>query len=366
MKKRKDGRYQRKFTVNGVHCVVLGRSKAELDRKEYEKRQQIESGQLTRANPTMDEFFNKWIEAQELHLKTSTVYGYRSKYRLCKNIKVGATSFGQLRLREVTTDDIRELQTGIAKRVKTATVNNRMLLIRSMFNTAVNENRILYNPCKAVKDLKRKEPESRETIHRALTDDEVNAFMEKAKDYFYYDEYRLALATGMRVGEIGALTTRDIHDGFIWINRTVTKAETGGQTIGDSPKTHHGERRIPLTENIKQIIEHKKSINSMLYGSIISLDGRIFRSPTGRIIDDSRVNAEIQKICKETGIEIFTMHAFRDTFATRCIEAGVNPKTLQELLGHANFNITMTLYGHVQDDTKIAAMETLQAYTGSL
>ncbi len=366
MKKRKDGRYQRKFTVDGVHCVVLGRSKAELDRKEYEKRQQIESGQATRKNPTMNEYFEKWIAAQEGHLKVATVYGYKSVYQTCRNIKIGSVCFGSLRLLDVTTDDIRELQASLSNQLHTATVNNKMGIIKAMFNSAMNENRIQFNPCKPVKNLKRKEPETRETIHRALTNEEVTLFMDKAKDSFYYDVYRLALATGMRTGEIEALTMRDIHDGFIWINRTVTRAETGGQTLGDSPKTHHGERRIPLNESIKEILEHQKGINAMLYGNIVSMNDCLFKSPKGQIIDDSRLNANIKKICKEIGIEKFAMHAFRDTFATRCIEAGINPKTLQELLGHANFNITMSLYGHVQDDTKIAAMETLQAYTGAM
>ena len=63
------------------------------------------------------------------------------------------------------------------------------------------------------------------------------------------------------------------------------------------------------------------------------------------------VDREIKRICKVIGIEEFTMHGFRATFATRCIEAGMNPRTLQELLGHTNFNLTMSLYGHVVNDT---------------
>ena len=53
------------------------------------------------------------------------------------------------------------------------------------------------------------------------------------------------------------------------------------------------------------------------------------------------------------------MHAFRDTFETRAIENGMNPRTLQELLGHSNFNLTMSLYGHVLNDTKCKAMDEL-------
>ena len=69
------------------------------------------------------------------------------------------------------------------------------------------------------------------------------------------------------------------------------------------------------------------------------------------------IDREIKRICKDVNIEHFTMHAFRATFATRAIESGMNPKTLQEILGHSNFNLTMSLYGHCLMDTKKQAMD---------
>ena len=68
---------------------------------------------------------------------------------------------------------------------------------------------------------------------------------------------------------------------------------------------------------------------------------------------------EIKKICKAAGIAPFTAHAFRDTFATRAIESGMNPKTLQEILGHADISITMNLYCHVMEDTKVRQMNNI-------
>ena len=71
------------------------------------------------------------------------------------------------------------------------------------------------------------------------------------------------------------------------------------------------------------------------------------------------VDREIKRICAVAGLKPFTMHALRATFATRCIESGMNPKTLQEILGHANFNLTMSLYGHALTDTKRSEMESV-------
>ncbi len=65
-------------------------------------------------------------------------------------------------------------------------------------------------------------------------------------------------------------------------------------------------------------------------------------------------------LCHIIGIERFTFHAFRATFATRCIEQGVEVRTLQEMLGHADFGLMMNLYGHVLDYTKTKAMNKIR------
>lgn len=58
----------------------------------------------------------------------------------------------------------------------------------------------------------------------------------------------------------------------------------------------------------------------------------------------------LNRIAEKMDIDSFSMHNLRHTFATRCIEAGMRPKTLQKLLGHSNINLTMNLYVHVSED----------------
>lgn len=367
MKKRKDGRYKRTFTFNGRQHSVYGHSKQELDRKEHEKRLLLESNKESRDNPTLDQYNDRWIKFHEKEVKANTIYSENSIYRRISEAPVDGTGqrFGGLKLKDITTDDVRELQTYLhdVKGLSTSGVNQTLSYLSTVMKNAVNEQRISFNPCKPVKALKRSEVKARDTGHRALSRDEVKAFFEIAENDYYYDLFCFALNTGMRAGEIGALTIADIHDGFIYISRTITLDANGGHIIGESPKTEHGRRKIPLNETIRGILEHQRQINEMLHGNVVRIDGVIFSAIKGGLINEAYIDKTMRRICIKAGIEPFTMHAFRTTFATRCIEAGVNPKTLQDILGHANFNLTMSLYGHTMDDSMVDAMYKVQSLT---
>lgn len=366
MRKRKDGRYKRTFVFNGRQYSVYGYSKQELDKKEYEKRSALEEKRDIRENPTLDQYHEKWEKELAKSVKGSTIRSHSFRYKACANIVIQSTGqrLGSMKLKEITVDDVREVQEGLQNGKRTTeTVNNDIAHLSHIFHTAVKERVLDYNPCTPVKPLKRTEPEARDTIHRALTREETDIFFREAEKSFYYDVYRLALATGMRVGEIGALTLADIKGGAIHIHGTVTKDETGGDIVGESTKTRRGDRKIPINDTIREILEHQKEINRMLDGDkIVTMNDRIFKAPERGLLVCYPVDREIKRICKRTGIQHFAMHAFRDTFATRALEAGVDPRTLQELLGHSNFNLTMSLYGHVLNDRLEVAMRKMELY----
>ena len=362
--KRKDGRMQRSFTVCGKRYYVYGTTKQELDQKEHEKRTDLESKLDRRTNPTLDQYHEKWEEARQDVVKISTLRCQSFQYQACANVRIESAGkrLGDIKLREITVDDIRETQRALQDGRTTQTVNDALAVLSHIFNDAILERRLDFNPCKPVKNLKRKEPKARDTVHRALTVEETEIFFKEAEKSFYYDVFRIAINTGMRCGEIGALYSSDIYDDMIHIERTITKTASGGYEIGDTAKTDHGRRQIPLNDTIREIIDHQRSINNMLDGNIISMHERIFKAPERGLLMATPADREISRICKRTGIQKFTMHAFRDTFATRMIESGANPKTLQEILGHANFNLTMSLYGHVMDDSKRKAMDNLRIF----
>ena len=84
---------------------------------------------------------------------------------------------------------------------------------------------------------------------------------------------------------------------------------------------------------------------------------QVFLCRKGEPVKNSTYDTALFKICDKVGIKRFSMHVLRHTFATRCIEAGMMPKTLQKILGHTNIGITMNLYVHITEDEKHKEIE---------
>ena len=362
-KKRADGRYCKSFTYNGKKYFAYGTSQADAEKAAYEKKLALEAGKQDHDNPRMTLYYEKWAANRQGVVKEATLRIQAHHFNTVKDATIGNTTFGMLRLSEVTPDDIRTLQQYLSEKGNsTQTVNDKIAFISHMFSDAIKERYITFNPCTAVKNLKRTEETARNTIHRALTLEEQSTFFEAAKNSFYYDVYRMALLTGMRAGEIGALYSSDIYDGFIHISRTVTRIETGAYIIGDDTKTAASARTIPLTEDIKEVLEHQKKINRMLDDGekVTSIHDTIFKAAERGLLLPTPIDRDIARICKRVGIEKFTLHALRATFATRCVEQGMPLKTLQEILGHSDFSMTANLYSHVLENTKVEAMEKIK------
>lgn len=371
----KKQRLERTFTFEGKRYHVYGFTKKELGEKEYEKRQELANRKGLREDPSFEEYYAKWTENRRDSIKPATLHSQASQFNIFSSVRIDSAgkAIGKMKLSEITVDDIREVQKKLINKKRptaegeeerqmytTQTVNDLLAHIKHVFKTAVEERKIDYNPCTLVKPLKRTEERARDTTHRALTKEETELFLKYAQGSFYYNVYRMAVNTGMRVGEIGALYTSDIKDGMITVERTITRCENGMYEIGASAKTEAGRRTIPVNDNILAIIEDQKALNRMLDGdTVTNIRERLFKAPERGLLMSTPVNRDIKQICKMAGIEYFTLHALRATFATRAIEQGINPRTIQEILGHSDFSITMNLYGHVLNATKKEAMKQL-------
>lgn len=353
---RADGRKAVTFTFEGKRYYCYGRTKAEAREAERRKREELEAGRyLCGGEQTFEMYCEKWDGhrtgkvSENTQRKERCLIGTISSTILSKSGK----RFGTLKLSEIRREQVLNLQRIISADHTTNSTNQIIGVLYHILKDAVLSDIIPKNPAEGLGSLKRTEPEARDTIHRALTDEELAAFFRAAKGEWYYWLYRFLLFSGMRIGEAGALRLSDIKpNGVISIERTLTQATGGGIVIGKETKTKKGIRQIEYTEDLRQAVEEQRKLNTALYGNVIDMNSPIFRSENGKLIRQQSVGAQIKRICRRAGIEPFTAHAFRDTYATRAIDSGMAPKILQEVLGHSSITMTMDLYAHTVEDTK--------------
>ena len=245
------------------------------------------------------------------------------------------------------------------------TCNNIMKILKIVLKDAITDEIIMKNPAEGIKALKEVNAKAAETYHRALTEQEQRDFMQEMADEYYYELVAFLLCTGMRFGEVAALTWSDIDykQNVIHITKTVTFNEDNTKTTG-TPKSESGKRDIPLNDMIKGVLARQRKKQSIVI-PIDKAENRVFVSVYGKIVDNGAVNRAISAALsrlEEQGKPIghFTAHALRDTFATRYIEQGGSPRTLKTILGHSSIMMTMDLCSHVLPNTKQKEMDSLK------
>lgn len=153
----------------------------------------------------------------------------------------------------------------------------------------------------------------------------------------------ISLYSGIRIGELCALRWEDVDfkKNSLTINKTIQrvyikdKNKNISKVIITTPKTKNANREIPINKDFLEILKKVKSDKKhyILTGNEKYIEPRTYRKYFNKVLDELK-------------IKHFNFHSLRHTFATNCISLGVDYKTVSELLGHANVNITLNLYVH--------------------
>ena len=166
----------------------------------------------------------------------------------------------------------------------------------------------------------------------------------------------ICLSSGMRIGEVCALTWEDIDtdNGVISVNRTIQRIyviEDGirkTELILDTPKTKNSIREIPISKDLLRILKpFKKIVNPSFF--VLTNDAKPTEPRTYR--------SYYKNLMRELKMPELKFHGLRHSFATRCIESNCDYKTVSVLLGHSNISTTLNLYVHPNMEQKKKAIE---------
>lgn len=350
----KDGLYSARFVDK------YGKRRQKRFKKLQECRQWIadasyidEHSNIAQASDMIvDAWFDYWIEIKKKTVRPNTVRNYTERYN--RNIK---PVIGKMLLTDVKPLHCQKIFLDMADEgYRTTTIYQSRIALYNMLEFAKENDVIRYNPCKkSVKSDMGKPSDKKE----ALTISEQKMFLEGATGQSYENQYRFVLQTGLRTGELVALQWRnvDFKKKTLTIDRSMEYRYTVGEWRIGEPKSKSGYRTIPLTEEAIRILKDQKEKNKKIKVIPMEFAEYIFLCRKGTPIKNSTYDTSLFKICDKVGMKRFSMHVLRHTFATRCIEAGMKPKTLQMLLGHSNIGITMNLYVHTTEEEKQKEIE---------
>lgn len=299
------------------------------------------------AEMTVDAWFEYWIGIKKQTVRYNTVRNYAERYHA--NIQ---PVIGSKLLNEIKPLHCQKIMSDMAdKGYKTSTIYQTRIALFNMLEFAKENDVILSNPCKKSVKSDIGKPSGKK---EALTIDVQRKFLEHIKGNSYENQYRFVLQTGLRTGELIGLKWSDIDfkKRILKVERSMEYRYKVGEWRVGEPKSKSGYRTIPLTNEAIRILKEQKRKNSKI--DIISMEWAdiVFLCGKGTPVKNSTYDSNLFKICDKAGINRFSMHVLRHTFATRCIEAKMLPKTLQKIMGHSNIGITMNLYVHITEDEK--------------
>lgn len=380
---RKDGRYEARFVNRfGKRDSVYGKTIKEVKNElNKAKAENTLSRNVICKNITLDEWNKKWMEVYKIPVvRENTKIIYENVYKSKISPYIGKTKLADITKLQVA-DMFNKLKD---KGYKWETLNKSRILLIDMLDRAYEDDLILKNPAKGVRLPLNKSRNS----YRTLSRNEQQVFFECSSGTFYHNLFVVAINTGLRPGELFALTKDDLD--FDRKNISVTKTLLYGKFDGDEkkefrlgePKTSTSTRKVPMNDIcrnalIKQLIQHKVITDKIRFAPTKretqeKFSDLIFTTKFGTPLNSELYCEAIDRILCEINlsrdkleeIEKFSGHSFRHTFATRCFEAGISPKTVQEYLGHATLAMTMDLYTTVMEEKKQEDMALLEENIG--
>lgn len=321
------GLWRHSITINGKRKVFSATTKKDLMLKiaQYKDHQINHSPKLTAVA-------DLWQEATWERVSHGT--------QRCYNAPLSdiVSKFGDREILTITPQEIQHWLNSLDLAYKS--ISTRKSILSQIYDFAYVDLGIdVRNACDRVKIDTRK----RKGHRKALTQEEINTIKATGKNEFLLAP--LILYTGCRCGEALALTYGDIDRKNKVIHITKSIDHYGNKPVISTTKTESGIRDVPLLSQLEALLPKKMPATDYIIGG-------------EKPLTKSALSKRWAKWKKDHGIEI-DRHQIRHTYASMLYEAGIDPKSAQKILGHANFQTTMDIYTHLSDQHIKDALEKL-------
>lgn len=295
------------------------------------------------SKPTFKEVADLWLDSYETTVKPTT-------YQNTKNYlnAIVGNHFKDIRIESVSVSMMQKIVIELSK--KYVTYLNYLSIINRVFKYAVHLDIIQTNPVDRIIRPKQQKPR-KEKI--ALTKKELNKFLTLAKKDarpVLYTAWHTLAYTGLRRGELLGLEWSDID----FKNKTISVSKTlvtiNGKLSTQSPKTKRSKRTISLDDSTVQVLKDWKLEQKKLFFKYgVKSKNIVITNTKGGYFDFAHFRDELRYFLGKHKLKQFSVHSLRHTHASLLFEAGIEPKTISDRLGHSNIQTTLDMYTHLND-----------------
>lgn len=369
---KKDGRYEARYVDRfGKRKSISGHDLKDVKRRfneaVYENEQEIN----IKDDIKLDKWYEKWMNVYKYDsIRANTKRQYNQIYY--HHI---SPCLGNFYLKNITQLNIKELIKKMDEQGYKYTTRNKIkIMLVDIFNKAIINEYVKKNPAKGI--IVKKDENEEITV---LTQEDQISFFDCCKGTFYDNFFNVAITTGMRIGELAALRWEDVDldKKLIHVRRTLVYQKYDTDTCKtfhfELPKTKTSIRDIPINRQCETALKKQYIQKSIVRDKSPKevekeFSDLLFTTKFNTPLNAQTVCDAIKKIVNEINLTrdvtdemgTFSCHCFRHTFATRCFEAGIKPKTVQSYLGHATLQMTMDLYTSVLHEHKMSEMDKLE------
>lgn len=369
------GRYRKRVKdADGKYVSIYAKTEAELAAKVEEARQIVEAGLRVKEDPTVENYVAKWLPAVTAEMRDK----YKESFTNAVRLHI-VPVIGHLHMRDVKPDDAQAVLTALAG--KSRSLHSKTLsAMRRMFDNAVKNDLISKNPCDDLKAGGKKTPKK-----RPLTDAQMQTLLDAVKGTRAETFVMLGLYAGLRREESLGLRWEAVYldhtPAYIEVRQVVTFPKNAGCQVDEILKTDAANRIIPLCAQLQEYLQSIRQPSGYLiggekpltYSQFSNLWAIVERRQTGVGYYWGTENGKTVKRTferklgeKSRGGNYFytidfevTSHTMRHTRATNWIREGVDPKTVQYLLGHTDAAFTLDIYTHVVEKSPAALADAI-------